>query len=166
MTIILRDLKESDLEKLRLWRMSPEVTKYLFTDPVITKEAQEQWYKEMKERGEDIYWIINFNGVDIGYASLNKIDTQNLNADPGVYIGESEYRGIGLGGKILKKIEEYAFETLNLHKLYGYVLSENHPALKVYLGCGWETEGFLKDHILKHGKFYGVYILSLLRDSR
>jgi len=161
--ILLRDLKESDLEKLRLWRMSPEVTKYLCVDPVITEEAQEQWYKEMKERGDDIYWIVNYNGVDIGYASLNKIDTQNRNADPGVYIGMAECRGIGLGGKILRKIEEYAFWTLYLHKLYGYVLSENYPALKIYTENDWKLEGFLKDHILKHGEFYSVYIMSLLR---
>jgi len=158
-----RSLDEDDLEQMRRWRMSPEVTKYLFTDPVITEENQKQWYKEMRERG-DLYWIVNSKGVDIGYASLNKIDAQNLCADPGVYIGESEYRGIGLGGEILKKVEEYAFETLNLHKLYGYILSENHKAIRMYRKNGWLCEGVLFSHIIKHDEFYDVEIMALVRN--
>lgn len=161
--ITLRNIKESDLENLRRWRTSPEVTKYLFTDQAITEEEQQVWYHEIKD---SIYWIINFKNVDIGYASLNKIDTQNRTADPGVYIGELEYRGIGLGGGILRMIENYAFETLEMHKLYGYVLYENYPALRIYSKNGWQLEGFLKDHVLKHGKFFNVYIMSLFRGSR
>jgi len=155
--LILRDIKESDLEKIRKWRLSPEVARYLLTDPVITEESQKQWYEGMKERG-DIYWVINFKGVDIGYASLNKIDTQKLSADPGVYIGEVEYRAIGLGGQILKKIEDYAFEVLGLHKLYGYIISENRKAIRMYKKNGWECEAVLPGHVV-------VEIMSLVRDS-
>ena len=141
--ITLRAIEESDLERVRLWRISPEVTKYLLTDPVITEESQKQWYQGMSKRG-DIYWIVNFKGVDIGYASLNGIDTQSLSADPGVYIGEAEYRGIGLGGKILKKIEEQAFKSLNLRKLYGYIISENSKAVRMYRSNGWVCESVSK----------------------
>jgi len=142
--------------------MSPEVTKYLFTDPVITEEDQKRWYEEMK-KGGDIYWVVNFKGVDIGYASLNRIDTQSKSADPGVYIGEAEYRGVGLGGGILKMVEEYAFEVQNLRKLYGYILSGNRPAIKIYIKNGWVREGVLESHIVKHGKLHDVEIMSLLR---
>jgi UDP-4-amino-4,6-dideoxy-N-acetyl-beta-L-altrosamine N-acetyltransferase len=161
--ITLRNIKESDLENLRRWRTSPEVTKYLFTDQAITEEEQQVWYREIKD---SMYWIINFKDVEIGYASLNEIDTKNRTADPGVYIGELEYRGIGLGSGILRKIENYAFETLGMHKLHGKVLSENYPALKIYSKNGWQVEGFLKNHILKHDKFFNVYIMSLFRGSR
>ena len=158
--ITLRNIKESDLENLRRWRTSPEVTKHLFTDLTITKEEQQRWYRKIKD---SIYWIINFKNVEIGYASLNKIDTQNRTADPGVYIGELEYRGIGLGSSILRNIENYAFGILGMRKLYGYVLSENHPALKIYSKNGWQYEGFLENHILKHGELFNVYIMSLFR---
>ena len=157
-----RGLAKKDLEKVRLWRMSPEVTRYLLTDPVITEESQKQWYQDMSKRG-DIYWIVNFKGVDIGYASLNGIDTQSLSADPGVYIGEVEYCGIGLGGKILKRIEEYAFKHLSLHKLYGYIISENNRAIKMYSKNGWVCEAVLPNHVMKH-KLYDVQIMSLVRN--
>lgn len=162
MSLEFRELKETDLKKLQQWRVSPEVTKYLLTDPVITVEGQLQWYKGLKDA---LYWIINFEGVDIGYASLVKIDKKNRRGDPGMYIGNTEYRGRGLGKRIMRKIEKHAFETLDLHKLYGPVLSENYSALVSYLKCGWKVEGVLRDHVFKHDKFYDVYMIALLRSD-
>ena len=156
-----RKLEETDLETMRRWRMLPEVTKYLFTDPVLTVEDQKQWYEEMKEKGDSIYWIVNFENIDIGYATLFNINKRM--GESGVYIGEIDYRRKGLSKIILRKIVEYAFETLNLHKLYGCVLSENYPALISYLKNGWKVEGVLRDHIFKHDRFYDVYMVTLFR---
>ena len=162
--ITLRDIEVSDLEKIRRWRMSAEVTRYLFTDPVITEDGQRQWYAEMKEKG-DIYWVINFDGVDIGYASLSKIDAHTLTAYPGVKIGEAEYRGIGLGGKVLRKIEEHAFDVLHLHKLYGYILSGNHKAIKMYEKNGWIPEAVLFNHVVKRSEFCDIKIMCLVKNT-
>lgn len=165
MKIELRDLKESDLENLRRWRMLSETTKYLFTDPVITVEDQKQWYDCMKKKNASIYWIIVFNDIDIGYCALNAIDQRNGTADPGVCIGETQYRGKGLGRKILRKIEEYAFETILLHKLCGQIVAENHSALMLYLKNGWKIEGVLRDHVCKHARYYDIYMMALFRGA-
>lgn len=163
MNIKLRKLKETDLENLRRWRMSPEITKHLFTDPVITVGDQEQWYREMEEGGNAVYWIISFDDTDIGYAALANIDMQNKRGEPGIYIGETEYRGQGLGRIIMRKITQYAFEYLQLNKLYGLILSENYSTLINYLKTGWKIEGVLKDHVFKHNRFYDVYMTALLK---
>ena len=143
--------------------MHPEVTRYLFTDPVITMDKQRQWYEEMKEKGDSFYWIVNFEDVDIGYASIVDIDRKNQRGDSRMYIGELEYRGRGLGKRIMKRLEKYAFDILYLHKLYCSVLSENYIALMTYLKNGWRIKGVLKDHIFKYDRFYDVYMIEILK---
>lgn len=155
-----RKIKESDLEILRRWRMLPEVTRYLFSDPVLTTEGQKQWYNSMKEKGNSLYWIFSFGEVDIGYGILKDIDEKNRRAAPMVYIGEMDYRGKGLGKVMLATLENYAFEHLHLYKLCAQILSENYPSLMSYLKGGWKIEGVLKDHIFKD-KLYDIYLLAL-----
>lgn len=159
-----RELKKTDLENLRRWRMLPEVTKYLFSDPVLTIESQEQWYEKIKKKGDSLYWIVNFEGVDIGYVVLKDIDERNKRAKPMIYIGVVEYQGKGLGKLMIAFLESYAFERLHLHKLCAYVLSENYPSLISYLKRRWKIEGILKDHIFKC-KFHTIYVLALFKEG-
>jgi len=143
--------------------MSPIVTKYLLNDPIITPEDQQKWYMRIKESTESIYWMASVDGVDIGYASIDRINHVNMSADPGMYIAEQEYRGIGLGRSIILNIQKYAFEQLNLNKLYGPILSPNYPALISYLRSGWKIEGVLREHCLKYDQFHDVIMIAILK---
>jgi len=157
--IKFRLLCEADLEMLRKWRMKPEVTKYLYTNPILTSEDQMKWFLDLQKK-DDIYWIINFRGIAIGYAALRNVS--NISADPGVFIAETEYRSKGIGKYVIGEVQEYAFTVLGLRKLYGPILSENLNALMTYLKNGWTVEGVLRDHIYKD-KLYDVYMIALFK---
>lgn len=151
-------ITKSDLELVREWRMKPEVTKYLYTDPIITSEDQEKWFANLQKTNDE-YWILSHKGNAIGYAALRNVS--NISADPGVFIGETKYRGKGLGKLAIEKIQDYAFSVVGLEKLYGPVLSGNYSALMAYLRNGWRIEGVLRKHIHKNGKYYDVYMIAL-----
>ena len=152
-----RVIEKSNLNILRKWRMLPEVTKYLYTDPILSTTDQEEWYNAIKKTN-DIYWILSFSGEDIGYAALRNVS--NISADPGVFIAEKIHRGKGIAQYVIAKLQEYAFTVKGLKKLYGPILSENYGALMVYLKNGWKIEGVLRDHIYKD-KLYDVYMVAL-----
>ena len=61
--IQLRKIRETDLEKIMKWRMSPEVTKYMFTDPKLTMEKQVIWYNKIQNNEACQYWIILFDEI-------------------------------------------------------------------------------------------------------
>jgi hypothetical protein len=42
MRVKLAKLREEDLNMVAKWRMLPEITKYMYTDPVITPESQKK----------------------------------------------------------------------------------------------------------------------------
>lgn len=49
MGIILRKIKENDLENIIEWRMMPQVTKYMYTDPILTLEEQKIWLAKIEK---------------------------------------------------------------------------------------------------------------------
>ena len=42
MGVTLRDIRESDLENIMAWRMAPEITRYMNTNPRLTMKKQRE----------------------------------------------------------------------------------------------------------------------------
>jgi len=162
---ILRKIFESDLEMIMNWRMSPEVTKYMYTDPVLTLEDQHNWFKKLKEsNANEKYWIIELeNGTPVGLMSVNNIDYINDQASWAYYIGSTEARGKGLGRILECNMYDYAFEILNLNKLWCEVFEFNEKVIMMHEKFGSKVEGKLTDHIKKNGKYFNVVRMAILR---
>ena len=43
MGINLRTIRDDDLEMIMNWRMRPDITKYMNTNPKLTLEGQRKW---------------------------------------------------------------------------------------------------------------------------
>jgi len=95
MNIILRNIQEADLKKIMNWRMLPEVTKYMYTDPELTIEDQKRWYKRISLDKNCKYWIIQVNNIDIGLMCLTEIDEKNSRCGWAYYIADTSFRGKG-----------------------------------------------------------------------
>ena len=42
----LRPLKKEDIEKLRMWRNDPDISRFLSPIPYITENMQEKWFEK------------------------------------------------------------------------------------------------------------------------
>ena len=69
MNIKLLKIRPEHLEKIRLWRMSQEVTKYMFTDPIISSENQNEWFKKVIQQD-----LISEDETDKALRELFKIE--------------------------------------------------------------------------------------------
>ena len=134
--IVLRKIKKEDLEKIMVWRMSPEVTQYSYTDPILEKSKQEEWYKSIQDDQHCKYWMIMADNTDIGIFGLTDIDKNNKRCALAWYIGDDRYRGKGLGKTMQLNALEYVFNTLNFNRFYSEVLSVNKRAINLHLKCG------------------------------
>ncbi len=56
-------------------------------------------------------------------------------------IGEREYWGRGLASKSVNLIPDYGFKELNLHKIYGEVMSPNLASHRVLEKLGFYIRG-------------------------
>jgi len=165
MSLSFRRILEQDLEKIAEWRMSPEVTKYMYTNPKITMKDQLQWFERISTDEKVSYWLIVFGGVEIGVINLYDIDLQNRRCFWAYYIGDNSVRGKGLGRGIECNIYDHVFFKLALNKLSCEVLSFNQKVVDIHKHFGSKVEGLLRQHIYKEGKFLDVVRMAILKEE-
>ena len=66
MSVTLRKVTEGDLEQIMRWRMDPEITRYMNTDPKLTLEGQKKWFAKVQQDPDVSYWIIEIDGTAAG----------------------------------------------------------------------------------------------------
>ncbi|CAL66986.1 UDP-4-amino-4,6-dideoxy-N-acetyl-beta-L-altrosamine N-acetyltransferase [Christiangramia forsetii] len=159
------EINEDDLETIRTWRNSSEVSKYMYTDNLISSDQQESWFKKISLEKNSRYWIIEYQGRKLGLVYIIDIDTYNSKCFWGFYLGDTSIRGEGIGKKVEFNLLNYVFEDLKLNKLCGEVLSFNIRVLEMHSKFGFKKEGLLKQHVKKNGEFVDVITIGLLKDE-
>jgi hypothetical protein len=145
------------------WRMKPEITKYMYTDPELTIEKQRRWYEKINNDPSVRYWIIEYDGIAIGLLNITEIDLVNRRCFWGYYIGDDRFRGKGIAKTLECNLYDYVFYKLGLHKLCMEVLSFNEKVVKLHQKFGSEIEGIFKEHIYKNGQFFDVVRMAVLK---
>ena len=164
--IDLKPIEESDIEQLREWRNSKEVSDYMLTREIISKEQQEFWYASITKSKNELYWIIQTKkGKQVGMACLTKIKLHEFNAEPGLYIGNKEDRSSLFGMEAYYLLLDYGFKNLGLEIMYGTVLESNIAAIKMNNMFGYKTEKVIPDHFEFNDFFYSVKKIILHKEE-
>lgn len=158
-------LREENLELVMGWRMRPDITKFMNTDPVLTVEKQKQWFRGIKHSETQKNWIINYEKMPIGLINIFDIDKCNSRCSWGYYIAETKYRSLKLAMYLEWNLYDYVFDVLSLHKLCNETFVENKQVVKLHIMCGSKEEGVMRDHICKNGIYYDVSIGSIISDE-
>jgi [ribosomal protein S5]-alanine N-acetyltransferase len=100
----------------------------------------------------------------IGNISLQDIDWISRNAEI-AYIISKEYGGRGYGYASGCLVIQYAFERLNLLRVYCGTSSENIPMQKLAEKLGMKKEGERKKAMYKMGEYVDLYEYGIVRDG-
>lgn len=163
--IKLREIRNEDEDKILLWRNSPEISKYMYTDHKISIQEHEGWFKKILIDDSSQYWIIVCDEQDVGIANIYNIDKTNSRCYWAFYIASSNVRGKGIGSFVEYSILNYVFDELKLNKLCCEVLDFNEPVVRLHKKFGFKEEGFFRNHIYKQNKLYGIYCLGILKEE-
>ena len=74
------------------------------------------------------------------------------------------FRNGGYGSDALRLLIAYGFNTLNLHRIWCEVYS-NNSAINVYRHLGFKDEGILRQHHYDEGQYWDSHMLGLLRSE-
>ena len=160
----LVNIKQEDLSLIMNWRMLPEVTKYMYTDPKLTLDTQIAWYNSLEEDKTSKYWIIKMDGIKIGVINLRDIDYINRRCTWGYYIGDTSFRGRGIATLLECNMYDYVFEKLGLNKFWCEVFTFNEKVISIHEKFGSIVEGTLKQHIYKNGEYYDITVMGITKD--
>lgn len=166
--VYLRKLEESDLDRTWHWINQPEIYAAIGTLPPITITAQKRWFEELDRSDSKIVFAICLHDEDqhIGNVSLDLVDYRHRNARVAIFIAESGLRGQGVGTRAMHLLIEYAFDVMNLHRLYCKTTAGNPTVITFYEKLGFRIEGRLRQHEYIAGEYVDKIMLGLLRDDR
>ena len=160
--MVLRPLKEKDGIYMLEWMKDSRINCFFRFNPenVTIKSVTEFINSCGKDKNNYHFAIADKNDIYQGTISLKNIDTDANTAEYAIAL-HYEAQGKGVGTFATKQVLEYAFEILNLNRVYLNVLADNINAIKLYEKCGFVFEGEFKEHIkvkgqLKNLKWYGI----------
>jgi len=167
--IHLDTIKTEDLDILREWRNSENVRPYCRQYKLLTDADMLRWYNSFSSSDDMVMFGIKdlstkalkdkeLLSILLGACGIIRIDWRNRKGEISFYIGSSSYcteENIKEGLSLLKK---YAFDILNLHKVYFPVYSFN-PYLRLYEKV-LRREYVAKSEYYWQGKHYDRVILT------
>lgn len=165
MDIDLVKLNKSDLELVRNWRNSKEVSQYMYSENYISEDQQLKWFEKIDNRSDSIYWIIEYNGKKLGLASITGIDPVLQSCFWAFYLGNTDSRGAGIGAKIEYNVLKYVFEELNLNKLRCEVFVTNENVIRMHEKFGFRREAYYREHCIKGNQKLDVVGLAILKSE-
>lgn len=168
-----RKIREEDLEMLMNWRMMPEISQFMNTDPKLTMKGQKKWYekiksyyeKELSDKDKEFYWVLEIGDTPIGFVSFVDWNKHNSVIHTGVYIAVKEKRSIKLIFDLQLSMYEFAFETLGVNKVSMEILSNNINVIRLNERLGAHRDGIMRQEIYKNGEYLDLYLLSVLKDE-
>ena len=101
--------------------------------------------------------------LHVGNIKLGSFDWFARTCELGIMIGDKNYWGKGIGKDACTLVTDYAFNKLNLEKLWLAVFDNNPKAIKLYEDLGFEIEGTQQRHIYKDGKYWNKILMAKFR---
>ena len=162
--VCLVPISLNDTENIIRWRNSEDVKKYFIYQELFTKESHEQRLKEQVFAGKCKQYIIYMKNDmrPIGSVYLRDIDNKNKKAEYGIFIGEVDYRGRGIGTEAARLIVRYAFNNLKLHKIMLRVIATNLTAINSYKRAGFVKEAYLKDEVIIDSEYKDIVYMAII----
>lgn len=124
-------------------------------------------HQEMWQNGDNFVFAIGrpSNNQPMGAIELavNKIDH---NAELGYWLGREHWNN-GFCTEAGKRILEFGFEEIGLHRITAHHMTRNPASGQVLKKIGMTQEGILRNHVRKWGVFEDVVLYGMLaRDPR
>ena len=164
--IKLRALEPEDMDLLRATVNDPEMEKMVvgWSFP-ISKRQQMGWYERSVGDPNNHRFAIEFEGRFAGISTLTDIDWKNRSALHGVKLTHDTPKKQGIGFDAVVAVMKYAFEELQLNRLYTGILEYNVPSQKLYAKCGWTKEGLFRQCVFKGNAYYDEIPVAILRSE-
>jgi [ribosomal protein S5]-alanine N-acetyltransferase len=163
--VILRWIREEDVDALYTIFSNPEVMRYWSTTPLVDKAAATELLSEIHDgfkRRTTMKWGVARRDNDeiIGTTTLFNVDLNNCRAELGYALGRDHW-GNGYIQEALQALLGYAFRELGLHRLEADVDPRNAASIRTLDRLGFVREGYLRQRWqvggeIQDGVFYGL----------
>ena len=166
----LRHFRDTDLPLFMAYRNDPEVARYQSWEGISEPEAS-TFIQEQKEiqpgvpgQGFQIAIELKETGVLIGdcYFKINELDYRQ--AEIGFSLSHA-YQRQGFATEAVSCFINYAFLTLDLHRIIAITDCENAASIALLEHLGMRREGHFLQNVWFKGKWGDEYLYAILKEE-
>lgn len=159
---LLREIVESDIHHIYHGLSHPLIIKHygVSYDSLEATKEQMAWYASPSQ-----YWwaICSMDDQEFyGAGGLNDLSQAHKKAEIGLWLLPEAW-GKGIMQEVMISICKYGFERLGLHRIEGFVESNNQNCKRAMAKLDFEHEGTMRDCEIKEGQFISVDIYAKLK---
>jgi RimJ/RimL family protein N-acetyltransferase len=164
--VVLRELLDSDLEKLALYGNNEKVSVNLrdgFPKPYTMEDAR-NFKKMIDGQNPKTFFAIEYQNDYVGNISLSPgTDVYRKSAEIGYFIGEPFWNK-GIATKAVHLITEWGFKQLDIVRIYTGVFEYNLASQQVLKKCGFVKEAVFRKSICKGHKIFDEIRFAKLKE--
>lgn len=161
-SIRLRPLEREDLRFVHELDNNESVMHYWFEEPYEAFfELCDLYEKHIHDQSERRF-VAEVHETRVGLVELVDINHIHRRAEFQIIIAP-DFQGRGYAQEATRLAVEYAFTTLNLHKVYLVVDVDNAAAIHVYEQIGFKQEGVLKMEYFAAGQYCDVIRMAIFQ---
>lgn len=149
------------------WLNDPEIMRY--SEGRFKRHTVESCREYIRsfENTPSHLWAITLKepgGAHIGNINCY-VNTNYMNADIGVMIGERSQWGKGYGKEAFEGVVDFLFKKAGMRKVTAGTMSSNTSMLKIMRAAGMQDDGIRKRHYICEGKEVDIVHMSLFREN-
>jgi RimJ/RimL family protein N-acetyltransferase len=166
--LLLRSFRDSDLEALLAYRSDPLVARYQGWDIPYEQERGRAFVEEMKNAlpGTPGHWFqaaieVKHSGAMIGDCAFHVMASNPRQAYIGITLARP-YWGKGYGEEANRRLLDYLFGELNLHRVVAECDVENAASFALLERLGFRREAHLIENIWFKGEWGSEFHYAML----
>lgn len=163
--VYIRILEKSDIPSTHKWINDPVLGEIMGYIPAFPLVQQEQYFdKLINDKSRMVFAIcLKDDHTHIGNVALGNIDYIHRHAMFSIFIENTQKRGRGIGSETTRLMLDFAFNRLNLNKIYLRTSERFVEAIAMYKKLGFAKEGVWREHYYTNGKYEDKHLYSILR---
>lgn len=165
--VVLTEMRPQDSDTLFGWINDAPTVRFNAPYAPVSRPSHDRWFDGIGRDPSRIALAIRAQaqGVIVGVVQLIDIHTVHRSAELTIRIGAQENRGRGWGSQAVAGAVRFAFDDLNLQRVWLRVFATNERAIKAYRKAGFVEEGRLRRACYIEGQWQDEIVMAILRET-
>jgi RimJ/RimL family protein N-acetyltransferase len=160
----LRAIEEIDELRYKEWINDPATNQWRGLYHPHSSEDASAWITLQKaSRPDQLTLSLVTDTAHVGFIGLRGICPRSRRAELWIYIGEKSAWNKGVGQDAIRTLCQYAFDEMNLFRIWMECDPEFEAAVRCYEKVGFVREGTLRKAYYRRGKYRDTCMMGLLR---
>lgn len=164
--LLLRQIVDTDIDNIFKGLSHPDIIKHYGVNFQTLEATKEQmtFYADLQKYKTGIWFAVCSldNKTFYGAGGLNSLSKEHKKAEIGFWL-LTDFWGQGIMNEVMPLICDYGFEKLGLHRIEGFVESDNTNCKRAMSKLDFQYEGTMTDCEIKNGKFISLDIYAKIK---